>query len=149
MGSGASTDRAGSSNSVLRLRKALVIRAYNLRRKDETLHAQFKKFAHQKATSKKDSSVAIINGKSQAGSGALYISMDNIKKCLSLDGRSSPSTDSNGSETCSWVDDLFLYTLGATVSFYSYPLKSYLRFTIIHPQCLGNRNKFSRLYSIP
>ncbi len=42
MGSGVS--------SMLRLRKTLVIRAYNLRGKDETVEEQFSKYAYPKVT---------------------------------------------------------------------------------------------------
>ena len=114
MGSGASTD--SSCNAVLRLRKALVIRAYNLRQKDETLYDQFRKYAHQKQTSGiRDASA--VNKSGKHGNAGLYITMDNVKKCLSLDGRNSPSSsDSVGSDACSWVDDLFQYTLGAAVA---------------------------------
>ena len=59
MGSGVST--------LNRLRKALVIRAYNLRPSDQTLIEQFLPFSFQK------------------DSQGLYITIENIKKCLKLD----------------------------------------------------------------
>lgn len=68
----------GSGASILsRVRKALVIRAYNLRAADQTLIEQFLPYSFQKD-----------------GQG-LYITVDSVKKCLKLD---------NGEYK--WIEDL-------------------------------------------
>ena len=72
---------AGAS-SLMRLRKALVIRAYNSRKKEETLHEQFFPYAYRK-------------------NNILYISLDDVKRVLSLDAP--------------WVDELFKRCVGDMV----------------------------------
>ncbi len=59
MGSGAS--------SLLRLRKALLIRAYNLRSADETIDDQFRKFSYRNADKQ------------------LCIAISDIKRCLNME----------------------------------------------------------------
>ena len=115
----ASTRGSGSSNSssCSRLRKALVIRAYNLRQKNETLHDQFRKYAHVRSPSITADTDG--NSSSSSSSATLFISMDNIKRCLCLDAQNESSIDRGHEETNSWVDDLFLYTLGADVSYFT------------------------------
>ena len=135
MGAGASSSSSSSSSSsAQRLRKALVIRAYNLRKKDETLQDQFRKFAYVKSPTKRSSAENSTTG------GGLYISMENIKSCLNLtDGQSDSGT---GSDTSSWVDDLFMYTLGADVSATSVSLLSYL-FTLTWSLCVASLLPFA------
>lgn len=69
---------ASTGNSILRLRKALAIRAYNVRNSDETLDEQFKKFTIRKP-----------------GETRLYITLVDVKRCLGLESDSL------------WVDELF------------------------------------------
>ncbi len=80
MGSGVSSER----NTQSRLRNALVLRAYNVRSKDITLEEQFAEYAFRKEQG-----------------GVLYISIDNIKKVLSVDAP--------------WIDDLFHTLIGSNV----------------------------------
>jgi hypothetical protein len=69
---------ASTGNSILRLRKALAIRAYNVRDSEETLDEQFKKFALRKP-----------------GETRLYITLVDVKRCLEVEPDSL------------WVDELF------------------------------------------
>jgi len=107
MGSAASTgevkvgSQSRTSTAITRLRKALVIRAYNLRKKDETLYQQFREYAYPV-----DNKLGPSSGK------ALYIKIDDIKSCLQFTGDSVTSDAALGS---SWVDDLFKYTIGASM----------------------------------
>ena len=78
MGSGAS--------SLNRIRKAIVIRAYNLRKPDETWEDQFRRFATRDAD------------------GVLQISVRNIKSCLMME-----------SKDYDWVDAFFQHTFGDQV----------------------------------
>jgi hypothetical protein len=76
MGSGAS--------SLVRLRKAILIRAYNLRKPDETLDDQFRKYSYR-------------NGENQ-----ICISISDIKQCLCME----PGE-------YLWIEDLFRHTSGS------------------------------------
>lgn len=75
MGSGAS--------SLARVRKALIIRAYNLRKNDETLDEQFRKFSYRNPA------------------GQLCISLNDVKNCLDIEP---------GEYT--WIEKLFCHSLG-------------------------------------
>jgi hypothetical protein len=74
-------------SSLSRLRKAVVIRAYNLRKPDETLDDQFRRFA-----------VRDVDG-------VLYISFDNIKRCLLME-----------TKEYDWVDKFLQHSFGTEVS---------------------------------
>jgi hypothetical protein len=80
MGGGVST-----TNSISRLRRTLVIKAYNLRRSDESLDDQFRKYTHKNADN------------------VLFLSISAIKECLAFDSNSL------------WIDDLFTQCLGPEV----------------------------------
>lgn len=116
MGSGASTlscedpsiltHGSGISGSVnlTRLRKSLLIRAYNIRHQNTnnsrnntqlTLEDQFRPYAYVKR-----SNTAPYTG--------LVITVDGIKQCLALDPNNRDNTTSG-----TWVDDLCKYSLGA------------------------------------
>lgn len=105
MGSGAST--------LNRLRKAIIIRAYNLRPEDQSLMEQFLPFTYQKE-----------------GQG-LYITLANVKKCLSLDSgdyqwmvdlmqalftKSQPSNDSSQTPELYFYDLIQFLETGKIVS---------------------------------
>lgn len=79
MGSGVST--------LARLRKSLVIKAYNLRSEGQTLDQQFREYAFRKPGESSTGST---------GSTTYYITFSDVKKCLQLNNSSN-----------SWVDDLF------------------------------------------
>jgi hypothetical protein len=76
-----------SSSSTMRLRKAIVIRAYNLRKSDVTLDEQFRPYARRDHLNK------------------LTITLENVKKCLELD---------DGALWTS-VKELFQHCMGVTV----------------------------------
>lgn len=76
----------GGASSVSRLRKSLVIRAYNMRKRDDTFDDQFRKYAFKKED------------------GTHCISVKDIRLCLQLE-----------SGEYSWVDDLFIHSFGAAV----------------------------------
>lgn len=76
-----------SSSSTMRLRKAIVIRAYNLRKPDVTLDEQFRPYAEKGHLNK------------------LTITLENVKKCLELD---------DGALWTS-VEELFQHCMGVTV----------------------------------
>ncbi len=76
MGSGAS--------SLVRLRKAVLIRAYNLRKADETLEEQFRKYSFRSAEKQ------------------LCIAIADIKQCLCME----PGE-------YLWIEDLFRHTTGS------------------------------------
>ena len=76
-----------SSSSTMRLRKAIVIRAYNLRKSDVTLDEQFRPYAKRDHLNK------------------LTITLENVKKCLELD---------DGALWTS-VEELFEHCMGVTV----------------------------------
>jgi hypothetical protein len=80
-------DMGGGVSSLSRLRKAIVIRAYNLRKPDETLDDQFRRFA-----------VRDVDG-------VLYISFDNIKRCLLME-----------TKEYDWVDMFLQHSFGTEVS---------------------------------
>jgi hypothetical protein len=75
----------GAGASVLRLRKALVIRSYNLRAPDETVEEQFKRFAYR-------------------DDGVLKIKLEDVKSALGMDTESGEYL---------WVGELFRHTFGA------------------------------------
>ncbi|KAJ1434185.1 hypothetical protein B484DRAFT_394164, partial [Ochromonadaceae sp. CCMP2298] len=77
---------AGAS-ALPRLRKALVIRSYNLRAPDETIEEQFRVYAFRDARN------------------VLHIKLSDIKLCLGMD-----------SGEYMWVEDLFQHTFGAQVA---------------------------------
>lgn len=76
----------GGASTLSRLRKAVVIRAYNLREPDQSLDQQFRPFA-----------VRSIDGK-------LYITTQNIRSCLRME-----------SKEYEWMDHLFQHTFGGQV----------------------------------
>ena len=78
-----------SSSSTMRLRKAIVIRAYNLRKADETLDEQFRVYA------KRDPSQ----------DNKLTITLQDVKKCLHLDDEALWAS----------VEELFHHCVGVTV----------------------------------
>ena len=84
MGSGAST------SSTMRLRKALIIRAYNLRKADETLDEQFREYARRDST---------LDNK-------LTITLLDVKNCLQLEDGTFWSS----------LEDLFRHCMGVSVS---------------------------------
>jgi hypothetical protein len=75
------------TSSIARLRKSLVIRAYNLRQPDATIDQQFKSYAKRK------------------DDGNIYISFSDIKTCLQY---------TNANSTC-WLDDLLQIIANCTV----------------------------------
>ena len=79
-----------SSSSTMRLRKAIVIRAYNLRKADETLDEQFRVYATR------DSSLE----------NKLTINLHDVKRCLELDDGALWSS----------VQELFHHCMGVSVS---------------------------------
>lgn len=113
MGSGASAfgadeaNRSGAVNSsninLTRLRKSLLIRAYNVRNQSRnagsqlTLEDQFRPYAFlKKTTSFTEPHVQLQS---------FVITLEGIKQCLALDG--------DGRDCGTWVDDLCKYSLGA------------------------------------
>lgn len=74
------------SSSLPRLRKALIIRAYNVRKEDETLDELFREYAHWKDN-------------------LLYISYNDIRKCLRIE-----------SGEYAWIDTLFYSMFGGMVN---------------------------------
>jgi hypothetical protein len=114
MGAGASIEGIPCNNSninspnhnnqnitVTRLRKALLIRAYNKRSKNPSITSveeQFRIFAHR-------------NQKQ-----VLCITVERIKQCLGFTESSSSNNSKHSNEGSSWVDELFKHTLGDTVS---------------------------------
>ena len=79
-----------SSSSTMRLRKAIIMRAYNLRKADETLDEQFRVY------SKRDPSQ----------DNKLTITLQDVKKCLQLDDEALWTS----------VEDLFHHCMGVSVS---------------------------------
>jgi len=75
MGAGAST--------LARLRKAIVIRSYNLRQPNETVDEQFRKYAHRSSNN------------------ALYITTEDVRRCLGMEAGE-----------YGWVDDLLKHSFG-------------------------------------
>lgn len=82
-----------SSSSTVRLRKAIVIRAYNLRKSDETLDEQFRPYAKRDHSNK------------------LTITLGDVKKCLQLD---------DGALWTS-IEELFSHCMGISVRFTGRP----------------------------
>jgi hypothetical protein len=76
----------GGASSLTRLRKAIVIRAYNLRAADETVDDQFRRFAQR------------------GGDNVLYISLEDIRRSLNME-----------TKEYEWVDHLFQHLFGAQV----------------------------------
>ena len=76
---------AGAS-SLGRLRKAIVIRSYNLRKPNETVDEQFRKFARR------------------GEDNVLYITMDDVRKCLGMEAKE-----------YEWIENLFQHTFGGQV----------------------------------
>lgn len=79
-------DMGGGASSLIRLRKAIIIRSYNLRKPEETVDQQFRKFA--------------VRGED----GVLIISLQNIRNCLEME-----------SKEYDWIDHLFLRIFGGQV----------------------------------
>lgn len=77
----------GGASSLIRLRKAIIIRSYNLRKPEETVDQQFRKFA--------------VRGED----GILIISLHNIRNCLEMEAKE-----------YDWIDHLFLRIFGGQVS---------------------------------
>lgn len=76
----------GGASSFSRLRKAIVIRAYNLRAADETVDDQFRRFAQRGSDS------------------VMYISLEDIRRSLNME-----------TKEYEWVDHLFQQLFGAQV----------------------------------
>ena len=76
----------GGVSSLSRLRKAVVIRAYNLRTLEETVDTQFRQYA------------------TRGTDGALHISIDAVKRCLKMD-----------TKEYEWVNQLFQLMIGGEV----------------------------------
>jgi hypothetical protein len=87
-------------SSMNRLRKALVMRAYNLRKPGETLHDFFKKHTYRKVSVLPIFILISLSHLSEDGQ--LYISLFAVKKALSVNAQ--------------WVDELFHNVLGGNVS---------------------------------
>jgi len=81
----------GGASSLIRLRKAIIIRSYNLRKPDETVDQQFRRFA--------------VRGED----GVMIISLHNIRNCLEME-----------SKEYDWIDHLFLRIFGGQVTTVSY-----------------------------
>lgn len=77
----------GGVSSLNRLRKAIVIRAYNLRKPDDTVDDQFRRFAVRGAD------------------GVLYISFENIKRCLVME-----------TKEYEWIDQFLHRSFGTEVT---------------------------------
>lgn len=84
----------GGASTLIRLRKAIVIRSYNLREPDQTLDQQFRRFAVQ------------------GSDGKQYITVENIRSCLRME-----------SKEYEWIDYLFQHTFGGRVSVCSMKVK--------------------------
>lgn len=82
-----SVNMGAGASSLNRLRKAVVIRAYNLREPDATVDDQFRRFAVR------------------AADNSLYITISNVRKCLGME-----------SKEHEWVDDLLHHAFGTQVS---------------------------------
>ena len=78
----------GAGASLGRLRKAVVIRSYNLRRPDQTVEEQFKCFTFR-----------------SVDDGQLYIRLSDIRNCLGMD-----------SKDYGWIEELFAHTFGGKVA---------------------------------
>ena len=81
----------GAGASLGRLRKAVVIRSYNLRRPDHTVEEQFKCYTFR-----------------SMDDGQLYIRLDDIRNCLGMD-----------SKDYGWIEELFSLTFGGKVRGYT------------------------------
>lgn len=81
----------GAGASLGRLRKAIVIRSYNLRRPDQTVEEQFKCYTFR-----------------SVDDGQLHIRLSDIRNCLGMD-----------SKDYGWIEELFSHTFGGKVGMYS------------------------------
>lgn len=92
--------------SAHRLRKAIAIRAYNVRSKNETLDDQFKQFSYRKAISTTENvdnnSVVSSSSNGSNSSRDLFIALQDIKLCLKI-------TDDGY-----WVDELYKNAFGVS-----------------------------------
>ena len=87
----------GVGVSSLRLRKALVIRAYNLREEDETLDEQFRKLCYYSNLEENGSGNGSRDGRdsgseSGSGKGELTLNLDDVKEYLGFNSGSGSTT---------------------------------------------------------
>ena len=92
-----------SAPSVNRLRKTIVIRAHNQRKKDETLEEQFRPFAVRSTATNK-----------------LFLSLIDVKKCLNL--------EDDGTALWSSIEELLCHCAGADVKTQGIEYNSFISF---------------------
>ena len=93
-----------SAPQVNRLRKTIVIRAHNQRKKDETLEEQFRRFAVRSTTN---------NNK-------LFLSLTDVKKCLNL--------EDDGTALWSSIEELLCHCAGTDVKTQGIEYNSFISF---------------------
>jgi hypothetical protein len=110
----------GGASSLTRLRKAIVIRAYNLRTADETVDDQFRRFAQR------------------GGDNVLYISLEDIRRSLKME-----------TKEYEWVDHLFQHQFGAQVGHLVSYATMLRRLKTVYFLCMtGCDDKIRRLYKV-